>query len=171
MIFGFILATKDFDTSLHVTTTNKKIKYKVYQNHTPSGLRSNFKPCAKLLPLSTIITKENYDEKGEYFVFHKVFRPTIDATLLRVCKSINTQATKLLYGNNVFQFLMREIGERGEPNFLGEDKLDLYSKTYISSNALSCDDKRNYSTLCRKCCSRHRESNACFRVEISCLSR
>lgn len=70
------------------------------------------------VPLSTIITKKHHDSGGAYFLIHKVYRPMIDATILRVCKAISVQGTRMLYEKNIFQFSMTQVRIAGCPGHL-----------------------------------------------------
>lgn len=120
-IFNFALVDRDNTISPDVTTTNNAKMHKAQQLYTLNGARyrPNWYPYRprfrNLVPLSTIITKQLHDEQGDYFIHRVVYRPRIDATLLRVCKGFRTQATKILYGENVFQFSMTDLGFDGFP--------------------------------------------------------
>ncbi|EMR87342.1 hypothetical protein BcDW1_3976 [Botrytis cinerea BcDW1] len=129
-IFGFALITKDLAVFPDVSTSNKVQKYedpKFHQNYTLGGRVWEDQGyvnmiCHDALDLSTIIQEQRYDAQGKYIVIRRVFRPVIDATLLRVCRSICDQATKLLYAGNEFQFLATKTGKLGAPDSLFEDK-------------------------------------------------
>ncbi|KAI9645146.1 hypothetical protein NHQ30_005880 [Ciborinia camelliae] len=129
-IFEFTLSIMYHTISPDVITTNNKLFYKMHQTYTLDGQRylghnygSDHTEDMYSPPLSSISSEQRYDEQGEYFVLHKVYRPLIDATLLRVCKSISTQATKVLYGGNVFQFLMTENFKWGRLKLLIGNKI------------------------------------------------
>ncbi|KAB8294220.1 hypothetical protein EYC80_009653 [Monilinia laxa] len=128
-IFEFTLIDKNHKISPDVTTTNKQIAYKMHQTYTLDGERyteefhTESARYLQHLILSTIVAEQCYDSEGKYFVLRKVHRQAIDATLLRVCKSICTQATKMLYGGNVFKFTMTEIGKKGHSGMLIGDEI------------------------------------------------
>ncbi|KAF7854560.1 hypothetical protein EAF04_010369 [Stromatinia cepivora] len=124
IIFDFTLVIKDHTITPDVTSSNSARSYKVSHSYTLDGKRYTPPRCytqqelGDQLPLSTIITEKHYDTEGIYFMLRKVYRPIIDATILRVCKSIRAQATKMLYGENVFQFSMTHTGKNSFPGFL-----------------------------------------------------
>ncbi|QSZ36045.1 hypothetical protein DSL72_007169 [Monilinia vaccinii-corymbosi] len=136
-IFKFTLVVQGHTVSPDVTTTNKKIVYKMHQTYTLDGERytAMYHPGdswnKNRLPLSTIVTEPRYDSHGKYFVLHKVYREMIDATLLRVCRSVCTQATKMLYGGNAFKFVMMEAGEKGHAGFMTEGEVYPDERGYL----------------------------------------
>ncbi|KAF7950472.1 hypothetical protein EAE96_007756 [Botrytis aclada] len=75
------------------------------------------------LVVSTVIHEQRYDAQGKYFVLRRVCRHPIDATILRVCKSLCDQGTKLLYAGNQFQFRTTKTGKLGAPPSLFEDRM------------------------------------------------
>ena len=75
------------------------------------------------LGLSTVIREQRYDSKGKYFVLRRICRHLIDATILRVCKSIGDQGTKLLYAANEFEFSTTKTGKLGASDSLVEGVL------------------------------------------------
>ncbi|KAF7881350.1 uncharacterized protein EAF01_011861 [Botrytis porri] len=124
-IFGFILSTRKYTILPDVSTSNKVQKYeycKFHQTYTlaqtgdvmslPRG------PHVDSLVVSTVIHEQRYDSQGKYFVLRRVCRHLIDATLLRVCKSICNQGTKLLYAGNEFEFKTTKTGKLGAPTSL-----------------------------------------------------
>ncbi|TGO21889.1 hypothetical protein BPAE_0195g00160 [Botrytis paeoniae] len=70
-------------------------------------------PHVESLVVSTVIHEQRYDAQGKYFVLRRVCRHLIDATILRVCKSICDQGTKLLYAGNEFEFKTTKTGKLG----------------------------------------------------------
>lgn len=124
LIFEFTLIDKNHTISPDVTTTNKNLAYKMHQTYTLDGRRRTHVYYSRNSEtLSTIVSEQRYDSEGKYFVLHKVYRQMIDATLLRVSKSICTQATKMLYGGNVFRFSMTEISKKGYSRMMVGDEL------------------------------------------------
>ncbi|TEY71734.1 hypothetical protein BOTCAL_0087g00010 [Botryotinia calthae] len=152
LILGFTLVTKDHTITPDVTLSNKRGSYKMSHSYTLDGKR--YEPSLgppdlitnehldHQFPLSTIITEKHHDSEGAYFMLHKVYRPMIDATILRVCKTISVQGTKILYGKNVFQFSMT-LGSDGDPRYLafGErNKQFMTLKHYFRTNWSSDPD-------------------------------
>ncbi|KAF7950468.1 hypothetical protein EAE96_007752 [Botrytis aclada] len=138
MILGFTLIIKDHTVTPDVTLSNKESSYKMSHSYTLDGKR--YEPPQSFtnedsnhpVPLSTIVTKGNHDSKGAYFTLHKVYRPMIDATILRVCKAISVQGTKLLYEKNVFHFSMTQIGNTDFPGYLSSRKI--HEHTVVSKH-------------------------------------
>ncbi|TEY71737.1 hypothetical protein BOTCAL_0087g00040 [Botryotinia calthae] len=130
-IFGFTLSTQDHTIIPDVSTSNLVHKYrdsKFHQSYTLGGLTSeyltsSYTPDVGTLGLSTIIHERRYDSQGKYFVLRRVCRDPIDATILRVCKSIGDQGNKFLYTGNEFEFLTTKTGKLGAPDSLVEDVL------------------------------------------------
>ncbi|TGO52430.1 hypothetical protein BCON_0141g00010 [Botryotinia convoluta] len=129
-IFGFTLSTQDYILSPDVSTTNKVHKYgdsKLHQTYTLGRMSYDMAlpntPHVESLVVSTVIHEQRYDAQGKYFVLRRVCRHLIDATILRVCKSICDQGTKLLYAGNEFQFSTTKIGKLGAPTSLFEGRL------------------------------------------------
>ncbi|KAF7881346.1 uncharacterized protein EAF01_011857 [Botrytis porri] len=129
LILGFKLVIKDHTITPDVTLSNKRSSYKVSQSYTLDGKRYeppdfyNSEDSDHLFPLSTTITKKHHDSNGAYFMIHKVYRPMIDATILRVCKTISIQGTRMLYAKNVFQFSMTQLHSAGSPGYLAFGKV------------------------------------------------
>ncbi|KAF7891652.1 hypothetical protein EAF00_007954 [Botryotinia globosa] len=129
LILVFTLVIEDHTITPDVTLSNKRSAYKMSRSYTLDGKRyeppdfSNSEDFDHPVPLSTIITKKHHDSKGAYFMLHKVYRPTIDATILRVCKTISVQGTRMLYEKNVFQFSMTQVHSAGCPGYLAFGKV------------------------------------------------
>ncbi|KAF7911953.1 hypothetical protein BELL_0612g00030 [Botrytis elliptica] len=132
LILGFTLVIKDHTITPDVTSSNKKNSYKMSQSYTLDGQRykpgKRYKPpkffnIAHPVPLSTIITKKHHDSEGAYFMLHEIYRPMIDATILRVCKAISVQGTKMLYEKNTFQFSMTQVTTTACPGYLVSGKV------------------------------------------------
>ncbi|TGO43840.1 hypothetical protein BCON_0813g00030 [Botryotinia convoluta] len=102
LILGFTLVIKDHTITPDVTSSNKRSSYKMSHSYTLDGKRYeppdfyNSQDSNHSVPLSTIITKKYHDSEGAYFMLHNIYRPMIDATVLRVCKAISVQGTKML---------------------------------------------------------------------------
>jgi hypothetical protein len=63
------------------------------------------------------------DDKGPYTLFRELRRPTIDATLLRTCKTFLGIGSKILYGQNKFNFEIKVIkGVGAPPTFYGRPR-------------------------------------------------
>ncbi|KAF7891041.1 uncharacterized protein EAF02_001366 [Botrytis sinoallii] len=132
LILGFTLVIKDHTITPDVTSSNKRNSYKMSQSYTLDGKRyksgkrykpPNFCNIDHPVPLSTIITKKHHDSEGAYFMLHKVYRSMIDATILRVCKAISVQGTKMLYEKNTFQFSMTQVTTTACPGYLVSGKV------------------------------------------------
>ncbi|KAF5870326.1 uncharacterized protein Bfra_009710 [Botrytis fragariae] len=129
LILDFTLVIKDHTVTPDVTLSNKRSSYKISHSYTLDGKRYeppdfyNSEDPDHPVPLSTIITKKYHDSKGAYFMIHRVYRPVIDATILRVCKTISVQGTRMLYEKNVFQFSMTQINSTGCPGYLAFGKV------------------------------------------------
>ncbi|TGO21893.1 hypothetical protein BPAE_0195g00210 [Botrytis paeoniae] len=129
LILGFTLVIKDHTLTPDVTLSNKRSSYKISHSYTLDGKR--YEPPEFFtsedsdhpVPLSTIITKKNHDSKGAYFILHKVYRPIIDATILRVSKAISVQGTKMLYEKNMFHFSMTNVSSTGCSGYLAFEKV------------------------------------------------
>ncbi|KAM0130979.1 hypothetical protein ACHAO1_007572 [Botrytis cinerea] len=125
-IFGFTLSTQDHTILPDVSTSNRVHKYrdsKFHQSYTLGGrmsenTTSSYTSEVGTLGLSTVIREQRYDSKGKYFALRRICRHLIDATILRVCKSIGDQGTKLLYAANEFEFLTTKTGELGASDSL-----------------------------------------------------
>ncbi|TGO67886.1 hypothetical protein BOTNAR_0034g00460 [Botryotinia narcissicola] len=129
LILRFTLVIKDHTLTPDVTLSNKRIAYKMSHSYTLDGKKyeppdfSNSEDSDHPVPLSTIITKKHHDSKGAYFMLHKVYRSMIDVTILRVCKTISIQGTRMLYEKNVFQFSMTHFHSAGCPGYLAFGKV------------------------------------------------
>ncbi|TGO33241.1 hypothetical protein BHYA_0258g00090 [Botrytis hyacinthi] len=167
LILGFTLVIKDHTITPDVTLSNKRSAYKMSHSYTLDGKRYetpdfyNSEDSDHPVPLSTIITKKHHDSKGEYFILHKVYRPMMDATILRVSKTISAQGTRMLYENNSFQFSMTQVHSAGCPGYLAFGKvhkdnviLKPFTPTWLNdgSNLNGCVSmafraiERNFST-------------------------
>ncbi|TGO67883.1 hypothetical protein BOTNAR_0034g00430 [Botryotinia narcissicola] len=129
-IFGSILTAQEFIVLPDVSTSNRLPKYdnpKFHQSYKLEGIEWNYKypntPNFESLCISTVIHEQRYDAQGKYFVLRRVCRPMIDATILRVCKSICDQGNEILYAGNEFKFLATKTGKLRAPDTLFEDRL------------------------------------------------
>ncbi|KAF5870322.1 uncharacterized protein Bfra_009706 [Botrytis fragariae] len=119
-IFGFTLSTQEYTILPDVSTSNKVHKYEDSKLHQTYKLGRRAydaalpnTPQVESLVISTVIHQQRYDAQGKYFVLRRVCRHLIDATILRVCKSICDQGTKLLYAGNEFEFKTTKTGKLG----------------------------------------------------------
>ncbi|CAD6449240.1 816c1383-6703-4d8b-a314-3a408d00a9a6-CDS [Sclerotinia trifoliorum] len=111
MIFLCVLRVKDHTITPDVTTSNWVRAFKSHHTYSLDGEKSLISERS----FSTIITQTRQDHQGKYFELRKVYRPRIDATLLRVCKSFNHNGTPMLYSENIFQFTTMDWSETGSP--------------------------------------------------------
>ncbi|KAF7911949.1 hypothetical protein BELL_0602g00020 [Botrytis elliptica] len=129
-IFGFTLSTQNFTVAPDVSTSNKMDKYEDSKLHSTYTLvEAGYRmaqpntPHFESLDISTVIHEQRYDAQGKYFVLRRVCRHLIDATILRVCKSICDQGNELLYAGNEFKFSTTKTGKLGAAESLFEDGL------------------------------------------------
>lgn len=111
MIFRNVLTINNHTITPDVTTSNWARAFKCHQNYSLDGVKST----KSELSLNTIVAQARQDRQGNYFELRKVYRPRIDAALLRVCKSFRDSATTMLYAENVFQFPTMDWSETGSP--------------------------------------------------------
>ncbi|TGO33236.1 hypothetical protein BHYA_0258g00030 [Botrytis hyacinthi] len=111
MISRCVLTIEDHTITPDVTTSDWAQRFKSHKTYTLDGEQS----LKSELSFDIVITHPCKDQEGTYFEFRKVYRPRIDATLLRVCKSFRDNATKLLYKENVFHFTTMDWSATGSP--------------------------------------------------------
>ncbi|KAI9645147.1 hypothetical protein NHQ30_005881 [Ciborinia camelliae] len=122
MICRCVLTVKDHTITPNVTTSNWTRAFKSDQTYSLDGKRS----LTSDRSLSTIIIKSRQDRQGKYFEIRRVYRPRIDATLLRVCKRFNKDATSMLYAENIFQFRTMDWTMNGSPGSWIDGKENMY---------------------------------------------
>ncbi|KAF5870321.1 uncharacterized protein Bfra_009705 [Botrytis fragariae] len=110
-ISGWVLTIKDHAITPDVTTSDWAQVFKSHKTYSLDGEQS----LKSELSFNTVITHPCKDQEGTYFELRKVYRPRIDATLLRVCKRFRDNATKLLYKENVFHFATVDWSATGSP--------------------------------------------------------
>ncbi|KAF7911948.1 hypothetical protein BELL_0602g00010 [Botrytis elliptica] len=110
-ISGWVLTIEDHAITPDVTTSDWVQVFKSHKTYSLDGEQS----LKSELSFNTVITHPRKDQEGTYFELRKVYRPKIDATLLRVCKSFRDNATKLLYKENVFHFTTMDWSAAGSP--------------------------------------------------------
>ncbi|KAF7891648.1 hypothetical protein EAF00_007950 [Botryotinia globosa] len=111
MISRSVFTIEDHTITPDVTTSDWAQVFKSHKTYSLDGEQS----LKSELSFDAIITHPCKDQEGKYFELRKVYRPRIDATLLRVCKSFRDNATKLLYKENVFHFTTMDWSETGSP--------------------------------------------------------
>ncbi|KAM0192143.1 hypothetical protein ACHAPC_001984 [Botrytis cinerea] len=111
MISRRILLIENHAITPDVTTSDWARAFKSHKTYSLDGEQS----LKSELGFNTVITRPCKDQEGAYFQLRRVYRPRIDATLLRVCKSFRDNATKLLYEENVFHFTTMDWSVTGSP--------------------------------------------------------
>ncbi|THV44754.1 hypothetical protein BGAL_0584g00030 [Botrytis galanthina] len=111
MISRSVLTIEDHTITPDVTTSDWARVFKSHKTYSLDGKQS----LKSELSFDTIITHPCKDQEGTYFQLRRVYRPRIDATLLRVCKSFRDNATKFLYKENVFHFTTMDWSATGSP--------------------------------------------------------
>ncbi|TEY71738.1 hypothetical protein BOTCAL_0087g00050 [Botryotinia calthae] len=111
MISRCVLLIEDRAITPDVTTSDWAWAFKSHKTYSLDGEQS----LKSELSFNTVITHPCKDQEGTYFKLRRVYRPRIDATLLRVCKSFRDNATRLLYEEKVFHFTTMDWSVTGSP--------------------------------------------------------
>ncbi|TGO21888.1 hypothetical protein BPAE_0195g00150 [Botrytis paeoniae] len=111
MISRCILTIEDCTITPDVTTSDWAQVFKSHKTHSLDSEQS----LESELSFNTVITHPCKDQEGTYFELRKVYRPRIDAAILRVCKNFRDNATNLLYKENVFHFTAMDWSETESP--------------------------------------------------------